>query len=81
MWLRNWNKDKDDLIIPGKYLVVDADKPETKENKIKGETLGKYQGIVVVKYVEEIHEPRMEHHVGKSQNNDETVEAKVNTDG
>jgi hypothetical protein len=45
------------------------------------EELGKYKGIVVIKYVEEIREPRMEYHVGKSQNNDETVEVKVNADG
>ena len=43
--------------------------------------MGKYKGLVVIKYVEEIREPRMEYHVGKSQNNDETVEVKVNADG
>jgi hypothetical protein len=81
LWLYNWNKDKSELIDPGTYLVVDADKPDTKENRRKVEDLGKYKGIVVIKYVEEIREPRMEYHVGKSQNNDETVEVKVNADG
>jgi hypothetical protein len=81
IWLYNWNKDKDALVEPGTYLVVDADKPETKENKIKVETLGKYKGIAAIKYVEEIREPRMEYHVGKSQNNDEPIEVKIATDG
>ncbi|MES2516594.1 MAG: hypothetical protein V4585_00720 [Bacteroidota bacterium] len=81
IWLYNWNRDKDAAIEAGTYLVVDADKPETKENKIKVETLGKYKGIVVIKYVEETREPRMEYHVGKSQNNDEAMEVKVASDG
>jgi hypothetical protein len=81
IWLYNWNRDKDALVEPGTYLVVDADKPETKENKIKVETLGKYKGIAAIKYVEEIREPRMEYHVGKSQNNDEPIEVKIAADG
>lgn len=81
VWLFNWNKDKSDVVEPGTYLVVDADKPDTKENKKKVEDLGKYKGVVVMKYVEEIREPRMEYHVGKSQNNDETMEVKIAADG
>jgi hypothetical protein len=81
MWLYNWNRDKDASLEAGTYLVVDADKPDTKENKKKVEDLGKYKGIVVIKYVEETREPRMEYHVGKSQNNDETVEVKIAADG
>lgn len=81
VWLFNWNKDKSDVVEPGTYLVVDADKPDTKENKKKVEDLGKYKGVVVMKYVEETREPRMEYHVGKSQNNDETMEVKIAADG
>ncbi|MCU0469670.1 MAG: hypothetical protein MUF58_13805 [Arcicella sp.] len=81
IWLYNWNRDKSTAIDAGTYLVVDADKPDTKENKRKVEDLGKYKGIAVVKYVEEIREPRMEYHVGKSQNNDETIEVKIAADG
>jgi hypothetical protein len=81
IWLFNWKNDKTEIIEQGTYLVVDADKPDTKENKKKVEDLGKYKGVVVMKYVEEIREPRMEYHVGKSQNNDETMEVKIAADG
>jgi hypothetical protein len=81
IWLFNWRNDKTEIIEPGTYLVVDADKPDTKENKKKVEDLGKYKGVVVMKYVEETREPRMEYHVGKSQNNDETMEVKIAADG
>ena len=39
------------------------------------------KGIAIVKYVEETKEPRMEYHVGKSQNNDETIDVKLGSDG
>ena len=41
----------------------------------------KYKGIAAIKYVEETREPRMEYHVGKSQNSDETIEVKMGADG
>ena len=65
----------------GTYLIVNADYPDTKENIKKAQDLGKYKGIAAIKYVEETKEPRMEYHVGMSQNNDETLEVKVGTDG
>lgn len=65
----------------GTYLIVNADKPDTKENIKKAQDLGKYKGIAAIKYVEETKEPRMEYHVGESQNNDETLEVKAGTDG
>ena len=79
IWLGRF--DRSDITESGTYLVVDADKPDTKENKKKYEDLGKYKGIAIIKYVEEVKEPRMEYHVGKSQNADETVQVKMGTDG
>jgi len=79
IWLGSY--DNKDIIETGTYLIVDADKPDTKENKKKVQDLGKYKGIAVVKYVEETKEPRMEYHVGKSQNNDETISVKMGDNG
>lgn len=79
MWLGSF--DRKDALESGTYLVVDADRPDTKENRKKYEDFGKYKGIAIVKYVEETKQPRMEYHVGKSQNNDETIDVKLGTDG
>jgi hypothetical protein len=79
IWLGTF--DRRDALESGTYLVVDADKPDTKENRQKYEDFGKYKGIAIIKYVEETREPRMEYHVGKSQNNDETISVKLGTDG
>lgn len=79
IWLGSY--DHKDIIETGTYLIVDADKPDTKENKKKIQDLGKYKGIAIVKYVEETREPRMEYHVGKSQNNDETIDVTMGSDG
>lgn len=70
-----------DTIDEGTYLVVDADRPDTKENQRKAEELGKYKGIAAIKYVEETKTPRMEYHVGKSQNGTETIVVKRAADG
>lgn len=58
---------------------MDADNPDTKENWRKAQ--GTYKGIAVVKYVEETKAPRMEYHVGKSGNNNETITVKMGADG
>ncbi|ADB41705.1 hypothetical protein [Spirosoma linguale] len=79
IWLGSY--DKREIIETGTYLVVDADKPDTRENKKKVEDLAKYKGIATIKYVEETREPRMEYHVGKSQNGDETIDVKMGADG
>ncbi len=79
IWLGSF--DRKDIVEPGTYLIVDADKPDTKENWQKAQALGTYKGIAVVKYVEETKEPRMEYHVGKSQNNNETITVKMGADG
>lgn len=65
----------------GTYLIVNADNPDTKENIKKAQDLGKYKGIAAIRYVEETKEPRMEYHMGESQNNNETLEVKNTGDG
>lgn len=80
IWLGNYANQ--DIVEPGTYLVVDADKPDTKENKKRyADMAGKYKGIAAIKYVEETREPRMEYHVGKSTNAEETIDVKMGTDG
>jgi hypothetical protein len=79
IWLGSY--DNKDIIESGTYLIVDADNPDTKENWKRIQELGTYKGLAVVKYVEETKEPRMEYHVGKSQNNNETITVKMGTDG
>lgn len=70
-----------DAIDEGTYLVVDADRPDTRDNRQRAEELGKYKGIAAIKYVEETKTPRMEYHVGKSQNGTETIVVKKAADG
>jgi hypothetical protein len=81
--IRVWlgSLDHKDVVEPGTYLIVDADNPDTKENWTKAQVSGTYKGIAIVKYVEETQQPRMEYHVGKSQNNGETITVKTGADG
>ena len=80
IWLGNYANQ--DIVEPGTYLVVDADKPDTKENRKRYQDMaGKYKGIAAIKYVEETREPRMEYHVGKSTNASETIDVKMGADG
>ncbi len=79
IWLGSF--DRSDSVEPGTYLIVDADRPDTKENIQKAQALGTYKGIAAIKYVEETKEPRMEYHVGKSQNNGESITVKMGTNG
>lgn len=79
IWLGSY--DNKDSIESGTYLIVDADNPDTKDNWKRIQELGTYKGLAVVKYVEETKGPRMEYHVGKSQNNNETITVKMGTDG
>ena len=79
LWLASY--DNKDNVEPGTYLIVDADKPDTKDNWKKIQELGTYKGLAAVKYVEETKEPRMEYHMGMSQNNNETVIVTKAADG
>ena len=79
IWLASY--DNKDNVEPGTYLIVDADKPDTKDNWKRIQELGTYKGLATIKYVEETKEPRMEYHVGLSQNNNETVTVTKAADG
>ena len=79
IWLGNFYGT--DINEAGTYLIVNADNPDTKENFKRAEELGKYKGIAAIRYVEETKEPRMEYHMGESQNNDETLTVKIGKDG
>jgi hypothetical protein len=65
----------------GKYLIVNADKPDTKDNIKKAQDLGIYKGLAAIRYVEETKSPRMEFQVGDSGNNGEVMEVTINNDG
>ena len=78
MWLGTF--DGRDVLEPGTYLIVDFDKPASKEIRKKYDA-GSYKGIAMVKYVEETRTPRMEYHVGKSQDNQETINVTMGPDG
>jgi hypothetical protein len=75
IWMAAW--DGGPVTQSGSYLLVNGDKPDTKENFKKGQDLGKYKGIAAIKYVLETKAPRMEYHVGYSMNNDEKISATV----
>ena len=81
--IRIWlgSLDHKESLEPGTYLIVDADNPDTKDNWKAAQASGTYNGLAVVKYVVETKEPRMEYHVGKSQNNHETITVKMGSDG
>lgn len=78
MWLGTF--DRSDILEPGTYLVVDFDKPSNKAVREKYDA-GSYKGIAMIKYVEETRTPRMEYHVGKSQDSNETIDVKMGSDG
>lgn len=79
IWIGGW--DGGVVRESGSYLIVNGDKPDTKDNFKKAEDLGKYKGIAAIKYVLETKAPRMEYHVGYSGNNDESLDVKVGEDG
>jgi len=79
IWIGGW--DGGIIKESGSYLIVNGDKPDTKDNFKKAEDLGKYKGIAAIKYVLETKAPRMEYHVGYSGNNDESLDVKVGEDG
>lgn len=81
--LRIWlgSVDRTNALTSGTYLVVDADKPDTKKNFNKALESGEYKGIAAIKYVEETKSPRLEFHVGLSRNYKEDMEVIVKDDG
>ena len=79
IWIDGW--DGGYIYEPGIYLIVNGDNPDTKENMKKVEDYTKYKGIAAIKYVIETKSPRMEYHVGYSENNNEVLEVKKTDDG
>lgn len=79
IWIAGW--DGGYIYEPGIYLIVNGDNPDTKENMKKVEDYTKYKGIAAIKYVIETKAPRMEYHVGYSENNNEVLEVKRTDDG
>lgn len=73
--------DGTDIKESGSYLIVDAYNPDTEANIQKAYATGKYKGLATIKYVEETKSPRMEYHVGMSENNGESVEVTIGEDG
>ncbi len=79
IWLAAF--DGTEIKESGSYLIVDAYKADTDENIANALLTGKYKGIATIKYVEETKAPRMEYHVGMSENRGESVDVKMGKDG
>ena len=79
IWLGTY--DGSEVKESGTYLIVDAYEPDTEENIKTAYASGNYKGIAAIKYVEETKSPRMEYHVGMSENKGETIEVKMGADG
>ena len=79
IWLGTY--DGSEIKESGTYLIVDAYNPDTDENIKTAYSTGKYKGIAAIKYVEETKSPRMEYHVGMSENRGETIEVVMGADG
>src|SRR5688500_9463462 len=78
IWLGTY--DGTDIKESGSYLIVDAYHPDTDENIEKAFATGKYKGIAAIKYVEETKTPRMEYHVGMSENRGESIDVTFGED-
>ena len=79
IWLGTY--DGSEVKESGTYLIVDAYHPDTDENIKMAYATGQYKGIAAIKYVEETKTPRMEYHVGMSDNRGESIEVKLGDDG
>jgi hypothetical protein len=79
IWLGTY--DGSEVKESGTYLIVDAYNPDTDGNIKTAYSTGNYKGIASIKYVEETKSPRMEYHVGMSENRGETIEVKLGNDG
>lgn len=79
IWMGTWNGTE--ITEPGTYLIVDAWHDNTNKHLESTYDLNKYKGIATIKYVEETKSPRLEYHMGLSQNGTETMEAVMGDDG
>jgi hypothetical protein len=76
VWLGRY--DGKEVTESGTYLVIDLEKGT---QKYSATDYAKYKGIAAIKYVEETRSPRMEYHMGKSNDVGETFEVKMGADG
>jgi hypothetical protein len=80
IWMGTW--DGQEITDPGTYLIIDAwGGKETDKHIEKTYDLSKYKGVATFKYVEETKTPRLEYHMGLSQNGTETMEVVMGDDG
>jgi hypothetical protein len=79
IWMGSW--DGREITDPGTYLIIDAWHKDTDKHLEKTYDLAKYKGVATIKYVEETKSPRMEYHMGLSQNGSETMEVAMGEDG
>jgi len=79
IWMGSW--DGREINDPGTYLILDAWSKDANKHIDKTYDLNKFKGIATIEYVEETKSPRMEYHMGKSQNGTEIMEAVMGDDG
>ena len=80
IWMGTW--DGREITDPGTYLIFNGWGGKETDQHIKKEfDQSKYKGVATIKYVEETKSPRLEYHVGLSQNNLETMEVVMGDDG
>lgn len=79
IWMGTW--DGREMTDPGTYLIIDTWDNKTSKHIQETYDWSKYKGIATIKYVEETKSPRMEYHVGLSQNNTETMDVVMGDDG
>lgn len=79
IWMGSW--DGREMAETGTYLIIDSWQKDTDKYVEKNYDISKYKGVATIKYVEETKTPRMEYHMGLSQNNTETMEVVMGDDG
>ncbi len=79
IWMGTW--DGREITEPGTYLIIDAWDNNSGKHVEKTYDITRYKGIATIKYVEETKSPRMEYHVGLSQNSTETMDVVMGDDG
>ena len=79
IWMGTW--DGREITDPGTYLIIDAWSNDAGKHVEKTYDISKYKGIATIKYVEETKAPRMEYHMGLSQNGADEMEVNMGDDG
>lgn len=79
IWMGTW--DGREITDPGTYLIIDAWSNDAGKHVEKTYDISKYKGIATIKWVEETKSPRMEYHMGLSQNRADEMEVNMGDDG